>query len=221
MEIGAFAQDYWDGHPFDHWNGRQIRNACQTAVALAGYEVPVNTTAEVRLKVSHFQTVADAYLAFSKHLRDIYGTHTARWAKEAGLRAMWVNEKGDFMSNIGPKEAGVLKLDRKSRFKHRSQGQYATTTYQHQQQAMISTGQALPYRGGQRGMQGGGAQGYNGPPPPIIQPRPTRTPEYSDGASMSQQYSNVNPHQQRRRMGPQYPQGQDWDSYHSGYEYDQ
>ncbi|KAI2769024.1 hypothetical protein F4815DRAFT_497118 [Daldinia loculata] len=96
MEIGAFAQEYWDQNPLDHWNGRQIRNACQTALALAEYEaqgknhmVVLNPHAEVRLNVSHFKTVSDAYLAFSKHLKDIYGTHAARRAKEAGLRAMW------------------------------------------------------------------------------------------------------------------------------------
>ncbi|KAG4222659.1 hypothetical protein PC116_g28867, partial [Phytophthora cactorum] len=94
IEIGAFAQEYWDNNPFDHWNGRQIRNACQTALALAEYEAQgkdhthvLNPNAEIRLNVSHFKTVADAYLAFSKHLKDIYGTHAARRAKEAGLRA--------------------------------------------------------------------------------------------------------------------------------------
>ncbi|KAI3325241.1 hypothetical protein HD806DRAFT_533834 [Xylariaceae sp. AK1471] len=227
MEIGAFAQEYWDKNPFDHWNGRQIRNACQTALALAEYEaqgqndmVSLSTSEEVHLNVSHFKTVADAYLAFSKHLRDIYGTHAARRGKEAGLRAMWVNEKGEVMGNIGPTEAGVLKLDRKSRFRYKSQSRYTTATYEQQQQVVLLTGQAPSYRGGQGGVQGGGGQGYNGPPPPA-QPRPTRPPKYYDDAAVSQQYNNLNPQQQRRRMVPQHPQGQDWDRYGSGYEYDQ
>ncbi|KAJ8120203.1 hypothetical protein ONZ43_g3031 [Nemania bipapillata] len=118
-KIWVFVLDYWNQHPFDHWNGRQIRNACQTAVALAEFESLgendiSSISPDVHLQVSHFETVAKAYLAFSEHMKDIYGTHAARRAKEAGLRAMWVNEKGDLMGNIGPKEAGMLKQDRKS-----------------------------------------------------------------------------------------------------------
>lgn len=158
MEIGAFAQEYWKKYPFDHWNGRQIRNACQTALALAEFEaqckthvVTLNPSAELRLGVSHFRTVADAYLAFSKNLRDIYGTHAARRAKEAGLRAMWVNEEGDVIGTVGPKEVGMLKVDRKTRFRNREQGRYAAATYEHmqKQQVVFSSDQPSPYQGGQ------------------------------------------------------------------------
>ncbi|EJT74839.1 hypothetical protein GGTG_08677 [Gaeumannomyces tritici R3-111a-1] len=34
----GFITKYWVGNPGGGWNGRQIRNACQTAIALAEYE---------------------------------------------------------------------------------------------------------------------------------------------------------------------------------------
>lgn len=134
----------------------------------------------------------------------------ARRAKEAGLRAMWVNEKGDLMGNIGPKEAGILKQDRKSRYRQKSQGQYATSTYEQQQQPMMYTGQDMSYRGGQ-----GGGQGY---PPPVRQPHPMGASEHYDNALMPQQPSHLHPQSQPRRMGPQHTQGQYWNDYHSVYD---
>lgn len=225
MEIGAFAQEYWDQNPLDHWNGRQIRNACQTALALAEYEaqgknhmVVLNPHAEVRLNVSHFKTVSDAYLAFSKHLKDIYGTHAARRAKEAGLRAMWVNEKGELMGNVGPREAGILKSDRKSRFKYKSHGRHGASSYE-QQQVAFPSGHTPPYQGGQGSMQSG-EQGYRSSPLPA-QPRPMRPTEYYDDVSISQQYNNLDLQQQRRMVAPRPPQGQNWDDYGPGYDYEQ
>ncbi|KAI1815510.1 hypothetical protein GGS20DRAFT_576164 [Poronia punctata] len=235
MDIGVFAQDYWDKNPFDHWNGRQIRNACQTAAALAEYEalgkdnsIILVPDPKIQLKVSHFETVAEAYLAFSKHLKDIYGTHTARRAKEAGLRAMWVNEKGEPMGNIGPKEAGALKVDRRSRFHQKSHGQYVTAPYEQQNQMRYPTTTQVPYRAGQMVAQGGSGsgQGYNVPPhsPHIVQPHPTRPSEYLEGPYMAHQHSNLNlsTQHQGQRMGPRHQQGQEWDDYHhSGYGHDQ
>ncbi|KAI1804748.1 hypothetical protein F4811DRAFT_552621 [Daldinia bambusicola] len=220
IEIVAFAQDYWDNNPFDHWNGRQIRNACQTALALAEYEAQgkdhtriLNPNAEIRLNVSHFQIVADAYLAFSKHLKDIYGTHAARRAKEAGLRAMWVNEKGEVMGSVGPKEAGILKADRKSRFKLKSQARHSINTYEPQQQAIPPNSQSLPYHGGQASMQSN-EQGYRSSTPAHLHPmRPT---EYHNDNSMLPRY-NPDPQLQRQTMVLHH-QGQNWANYGSGYD---
>ena len=150
-KIGAFCQRYWQEHPFDHWNGRQIRNACLTAVALAEYEAQgtdpykiINPKAVVELKVSHFEEVAKAYLEFSEYIKDIYGTHAARRAKEAGLRAMWVDNKGRLVGSIGPKESGILKTSRRDKFRRMAQGQ-GGSPYPEQQQQMH-----MPYRSGQR-----------------------------------------------------------------------
>ncbi|GAP85103.2 hypothetical protein SAMD00023353_2200320 [Rosellinia necatrix] len=226
MKIGLFASDYWDKHPFDHWSGRQIRNACQTAVALAEFEMLgengiTSTGADVHLEVSHFETVAKAYLAFSEHIKDIYGTHAARRAKEAGLRAMWVNEKGDLIGSVGPKEAGMLKPNRKSRYIQKSQGQYNAGIYaqqqqQEQQQPMAPNSQGLPYRESR-----GEGQGYmNHPPPaPLRQSHPAGASEkHYDDAHAPQQPSNVDPQLQRQWMAPQHAQGQGWGGYHSDYD---
>ncbi|KAI1176622.1 hypothetical protein F4777DRAFT_577723 [Nemania sp. FL0916] len=231
MEIGAFAQKYWEENPFDRWNGRQIRNACQTAVALAEYEAqgkshtaPLNPNATVHLNVSHFKTVADAYLAFSQHLKDIYGTHAARRAKEAGLRAMWVNDSGKVTGSVGPKEAGIMKADRKSRFKEKIQGQFGTPTYEKQQQVMLSSEQAPPYRGRAGVMRTGGGQAYNDPPAGAVY-RDTRPQEYYDEASIYQQYNNPQQQQQQQHRPPMRapapPAGRARGPYEQEYQYDQ
>ncbi|KAI1465513.1 uncharacterized protein F4812DRAFT_466485 [Daldinia caldariorum] len=224
MGIGAFAREYWNDNPFDHWNGRQIRNACQTALALAEYEAHgknhmriLNPNGEIRLNVTHFQVVAEAYLAFSKHLKDIYGTHAARRAKEAGLRAMWVNEKGELMGSVGPKEAGVFKADKKSRYQFRSQAKHSTNTYEQPRQATPPNNQGLTYHGVQRSTQSGG-QGYMNSSLPA-QPHPTRPTEayYGEG-SMPQRYNNPNTQLQGQIMVPQHYQGQNWDTDSPGYD---
>lgn len=94
FEIGGFVTNYWQTHPKARWNGRQIRNACQTALALAEFEAhkgndeTVNDpNAAVHLQVKHFQTVADAYLGFMVYMKDIYGVDADERAKEKFLRA--------------------------------------------------------------------------------------------------------------------------------------
>lgn len=175
MGIGAFAENYWKDNPFDHWNGRQIRNACQTALALAEYEAQgkdhsevLKPDAEIKLGVSHFETVSKAYLEFSRYIRDIYGTHAARRAKEAGLRAMWVNDKGEVVASVGPKEAGVLKGvgDRKARFLQRAQARYHPVSPEQAQQQTYR-GRGMAGGGVPGGQYGGGAQQESHGPQPV------------------------------------------------------
>ena len=84
------------------WDGRQIRNACQTALAMAeleAYENPASIEVEptetspgglVHLKLEHFETIEKAYDEFAGHLGDIYGADTDGQAADAGVQA---NEK--------------------------------------------------------------------------------------------------------------------------------
>ncbi|KAJ8130153.1 hypothetical protein O1611_g3476 [Lasiodiplodia mahajangana] len=88
------AVDYYRRHKDARWNGRQIRNACQTALALAEFEAQgskhetvVDPNIEVKLKVEHLRTVSDAYLEFIQYLKALYGTSSAGRAKEMGVRA--------------------------------------------------------------------------------------------------------------------------------------
>lgn len=94
FEIGGFVTNFWQANPKARWNGRQIRNACQTALALAEFEaqkgnddVVNDPSATVHLEVKHFQTVADAYLGFMVYMKDIYGVDADERAKEKFLRA--------------------------------------------------------------------------------------------------------------------------------------
>ncbi|KAH8879758.1 P-loop containing nucleoside triphosphate hydrolase protein [Thozetella sp. PMI_491] len=92
--IGSFATDYWRNYPKARWNGRQIRNACQTALALAEFEAQggnheaiEDPDALVGLEVKHLKRVSDAYLGFLEYLKDIYGVDAEERAKENLLRA--------------------------------------------------------------------------------------------------------------------------------------
>lgn len=99
-DICMFAGEHFMKHEHARWNGRQIRNACQTALALAEFEAQGNNhkavqipNAAIKLEVRHFSVVQDAYLEFAKYMNDLYGTNAARRAKEARLRALWELER--------------------------------------------------------------------------------------------------------------------------------
>lgn len=94
IEIGAYIADYWRHYPEARWNGRQIRNACQTALALAEFEAQggnhkavIDRGAVVDLQLKHFQRVAGAYLGFMKYMKDVYGTDADQRAQDRFLRA--------------------------------------------------------------------------------------------------------------------------------------
>lgn len=93
-DIIESALDYFDQNPKARWNGRQIRNACQTALALAEFKAQggshkkiLDPDAEVHLAVENVQIVSKAYLDFTKYLRHLYGAWEGERAKELGLRA--------------------------------------------------------------------------------------------------------------------------------------
>ncbi|KAJ6444611.1 ABC transporter [Purpureocillium lavendulum] len=77
-EIIDNAGVYFRENAWARWNGRQIRNACQTALALAEfdaqpagkkYDLETNSKARVTLKASHLQLVSAAYLEFTQYLK--------------------------------------------------------------------------------------------------------------------------------------------------------
>lgn len=99
MGIGSFASDHFLEHHNARWNGRQIRNACQTALALAEFKAQGNSLeaiilpdAVIELTVEHFNTVRNAYVEFTNYMTDLYGSSAARRAKESRIRAIWVDE---------------------------------------------------------------------------------------------------------------------------------
>ncbi|KAK4083702.1 uncharacterized protein Triagg1_1364 [Trichoderma aggressivum f. europaeum] len=104
--IKRFAKMHYLYYSDSRWNGRQIRNACQTALALAEYQAqedkkPAGLDSEaadkitVELTVEHFETVRNAYLEFTNYLAELYGATTAKVAGERYLRVEENSNRGD------------------------------------------------------------------------------------------------------------------------------
>lgn len=96
-EIITAAGKHWREHKHARWNGRQIRNACQTALALAEfdaqpkgkkYDIKEKSTGKIHLKLSHLEIVSNAYLEFTEYLKAVHGADAEGRAKESGLRAL-------------------------------------------------------------------------------------------------------------------------------------
>lgn len=96
-EILENIGEYFRENKEARWNGRQIRNACQTALALAEfdaqplgkkYDLKTKSTARVYLTASHLQIVSNAYLEFIQYLKEVHGTDADTHAKESGIRAL-------------------------------------------------------------------------------------------------------------------------------------
>lgn len=112
--ILSWAVEYWKTHKKMRWNGRQIRNACQTSLALAEYDAQnrpgnalIDTASQersnleepaspVRLTIGHLETVAKAYMQFMRYLHEIYGKDSERRAKAMGIRAREFSMKNWF-----------------------------------------------------------------------------------------------------------------------------
>ncbi|KAL7950497.1 hypothetical protein V8C42DRAFT_306686 [Trichoderma barbatum] len=92
-DILRYATAYWKKHENMRWNGRQIRNACQTALAMAEFDAQTASgggnahAAQVELTHLHVQIVSDAYLEFMRYLKSIYGFSADEVAKNMRLRA--------------------------------------------------------------------------------------------------------------------------------------
>ncbi|KAF5988631.1 putative aaa family atpase protein [Fusarium bulbicola] len=95
--IEEYAGEYWQKNAKARLNGRQIRNACQTALALAEfdaqpegskYDLAVRSAATVHLKVEKIRTVSEAYLEFTEYLKAVHDTDAETHANETGLRAL-------------------------------------------------------------------------------------------------------------------------------------
>ncbi|KAI0856903.1 P-loop containing nucleoside triphosphate hydrolase protein [Xylaria cubensis] len=90
LEITAFAIEYFQNNKEGRWNGRQIRNAFQSALALAELDAlgegdflgESDHNRPVVLGRKNFDTVADAYKGFTSYLKQVYGADFARRARE-------------------------------------------------------------------------------------------------------------------------------------------
>lgn len=84
VEIKDFAVALWDQRPESRWNGRQIRNAFDTALKLAQSDANPRrgSRGSVRLKASHFELVARTGEKFDKYLRAVTGATDSEMALE-------------------------------------------------------------------------------------------------------------------------------------------
>ena len=89
-EILRFAQGHWlenEKKPSRLWNGRQIKNAFQTALALANWEFYESKKGQSLqrplLKAKHFESVAKTSAHFDDYISDIYGTSEDTWSELA------------------------------------------------------------------------------------------------------------------------------------------
>jgi hypothetical protein len=126
--IGSFANQHFTDYSKARWNGRQIRNACQTALALAEYDahgkshaVVPTPEAVVTLGVNHFEVVRNAYVEFTEYIDDLWKVDTAQRASDNKLRAIWVDENNKIVPSMGI--GGTAQDKKKTAFLFAAQGQ--------------------------------------------------------------------------------------------------
>lgn len=178
MGIGGFAAQHFTAHPQARWNGRQIRNACQTALALAEFEAQGNShedilrpDAIITLGVKQFEVVRNAYLKFSNYMNALYGSNSARRAKEAKVRAIWVDENNNVVADPGAAGVGSTSMD-KTAFGTASKVQLRPPPQQWHRQGPPTQEQRYGYQ-----KAAGTHPGYTDP----NQRPPTRVDQFSSG----------------------------------------
>ncbi|KAK4545905.1 hypothetical protein LTR36_002469 [Oleoguttula mirabilis] len=96
--IRKFAEEYWtktENHRARRWNGRQIKNAFQTAVALAWWDYEEACRGEGKhpdrpvLKKRHFEAVGETSHDFDEYMDRIYGPPTPDGRRSKGA---FINE---------------------------------------------------------------------------------------------------------------------------------
>lgn len=92
--IDSFAAQHFQNYQKSRWNGRQIRNLCQTALALAEFDAhertidtKVQKDVTVKLQLKYFETVQKAYVDFGWYLGNIRGTEGDQRAFDYNYRA--------------------------------------------------------------------------------------------------------------------------------------
>ncbi|KAK1530754.1 uncharacterized protein CCOS01_05857 [Colletotrichum costaricense] len=93
-----FAKKHFESNGDDkkqglRWNGRQIRNACQTALAMAEFDAlnsdlraDIDPSPFVHLRLDHFRIIEKAYDEFAIYLGDVYGANFDERAAENKIR---------------------------------------------------------------------------------------------------------------------------------------
>ncbi|KAI9690602.1 MAG: hypothetical protein M1820_009997 [Bogoriella megaspora] len=87
-EILKFARRHFEDDPQLRWNGRQIYNAFQTSVALAGFAhaKSAGDSSKPKLTAEEFKQVAKTSKSFEDYLRGLYGGDDAEMSRREYLR---------------------------------------------------------------------------------------------------------------------------------------
>ncbi len=96
------------------WNGRQIRNAFQTAIALAEYKAQA-TGREPVLSADHFEDVAKASFEFDDYLRLTLGMNEQDKAHHYNYRYDAFEDRKDSIAGPGPRNSIGGSIHRVSR----------------------------------------------------------------------------------------------------------
>ena len=105
-EILEFAEKQYKKAKKDNtgrWNGRQIRNAFQTAIALAEWDLKIEKTKTAKLTRARFEKVEKASREFDKYLKDTHG------GANEGERAQELKERLENWDVGTPKAKGRKK----------------------------------------------------------------------------------------------------------------
>ncbi|KAI1777840.1 hypothetical protein F4818DRAFT_408068 [Hypoxylon cercidicola] len=229
-KITGFVTNYWHDQPDARWNGRQIRNACQTALALAefeaqgsGEETARDPDAKVRLGVKHMKTVTDAYLEFIKYLQDVRDADQEKYAFLMGIRrreakGMMPEDPLAYEPSASFRRGQPSRLaeHRAARYNRPEQGPYQqsySTAYGSSNQP---DRQSHRREGSMGGTPGPSYQQYASPTHRPLEPQPQRG--WNPGSmSMGGYYAGEQDDQQQQ--GPPPPPGQE--SFHAGSQYGQ
>jgi hypothetical protein len=114
-EIRHFYEILWlenDKHPSRHWNGRQIKNAFQTAIALAHWdfnELPPSSRPERPiLRARHFKRVGRTSAHFDDYIGSVYGIEEQDAYSVLAAREEIRRDTGPALTFMLPKEPRTL-----------------------------------------------------------------------------------------------------------------
>ncbi|CAG8919072.1 unnamed protein product [Penicillium salamii] len=182
VEIAVFALKHFNEHKSARWNGRQIRNACQTALALAEYDSQElsqtstdNPDVTVKLSVSHFEVVRDAYVEFTSYIDELYGTDASKRAHEERLRTARSGDPSHHFSSHSGSDFAQMSRGQMPGHAHQP-SQFSNPDFQTMSRpGMMSQPQNYQYSG----YSNPGPSMYSGYAQPPTQERPNLTDDWS------------------------------------------
>lgn len=96
-EILQFAEEHWEENPKARWNGRQIRNAFHTAIAMAEFDARAEGDGQEPAKIvlgrEQFAKIASTVRDFDKYMIETMGTTFEEKADKEKLRKLKLHDE--------------------------------------------------------------------------------------------------------------------------------